>query len=92
MLGAMLLAALVSSCRKDYPPKIEICQFDGYGGADCILKDGSKVYRTPSELENYIGTNPDDQANFAAWCYGATQAEIKGFYETRHVGRNAPSQ
>jgi hypothetical protein len=67
-LGVLLCLAL-ASCRKDKPPVIEICILDGLGGADCVEHDGSKVYRAPSELRNYVGTNPEDQAEFAAWCY-----------------------
>lgn len=88
-LGALLLVS-PAGCRKDLPPKIELCQFDGYGGADCILKDGTYVYKVPSELKNFLGTNPDDQAAFAAWCYGATPAEMKAYYE--RTGRLTPSQ
>lgn len=73
-LGKMLLLVLAfpllsSGCRESVPPKIEICIGDGFGGADCIEADGSKLYKSPSALKNYWMTNEPDQANFTAWCY-----------------------
>lgn len=70
--GKLLLAAsviLLSSCRSSTPPKIEVCLGNGFGGADCILKDGARKERLPSELQNYWMTNQDDIAAFSAWCY-----------------------
>jgi hypothetical protein len=79
-LGSLLCLALaLNSCRKDYPPKIELCQLDGFGGADCIERDGSVVYKTPQMLKNYISTNPEDQATFTAWCYQATTNEVRRY-------------
>lgn len=70
-----VLFLIVLACRRDYPPKIELCQFDGFGGADCIARDGSVVYKTPEQLKNYLGTNPDDNAAFVTWCYQANGKE-----------------
>lgn len=69
--GAALCLALVTlnGCRKDQPPAVELCQLDGFGGADCIAKDGSKLYRAPSELKNFIALSPADEEAFATWCY-----------------------
>ena len=63
---------LLSSCRSSQPPKIEICLGNGFGGADCILKDGTRKERLPSELQNYWMTNQDDISAFSAWCYNTS--------------------
>ena len=63
------LALVLVSCRDSVPPPIEICIGDGFGGAKCIERDGSKLYRTPSELTNYWLTNQPDMQAFSSWCY-----------------------
>lgn len=70
---------VLSSCRRDYPPVIEICILDGLGGGDCVEKDGTKLYRPPSEMKNYWTTSQDDMADFSSWCFKSTvgQAEIQ---------------
>ena len=78
-LGRLLLVALafpLASCRDSQPPKIEICIGDGFGGADCVEADGSKLYRAPSALTSYWMTSEPDEANFASWCYQTTQQEV----------------
>lgn len=77
LLWAALLA--LSSCRRDYPPVVEVCILDGVGGGDCIEKDGSKLYRAPSEMKNYWATSQDDMAQFSSWCFKSSlnQAEIE---------------
>jgi hypothetical protein len=77
-LGALLFLAiaLLSSCREDSPPVIEICIGDGLGGADCILKDGSKIWRSPTDLQNYWMTNQVDMGEFSAWCYQTDKIEL----------------
>lgn len=79
--GSLLLVALALlplSCRNSVPPKIEICIGDGVGGADCIEPDGTKMFRLPSQLQNYWMTSEADEANFSSWCYESTKnvAEI----------------
>ena len=79
----VVLASLLSllSCKQSKPPAIEICILDGVGGADCIERDGTKVYKVPSELMNYWATNQDDQAAFASWCYGAQREHVNQVME-----------
>lgn len=79
-IGAMFLVVLalsLSSCRHDTPPSIEICIGDGFGGADCIEKDGSRLYRSPSALKNYWLTNEADEAAYASWCYKTSSTSIE---------------
>lgn len=64
-----LVLALLTSCRKDHPPEIMICIADGAGGMDCDIPGVGKVYKAPSETENYWATSQEDFAKFAAWCY-----------------------
>jgi hypothetical protein len=79
--GKLFLVALgllaLSACRDSVPPKIEVCIGDGFGGADCVEADGSKLYKSPSALENYWMTSQPDEANFASWCYDTTPAVAK---------------
>lgn len=77
--GLMLSSILaLASCRTSRPPLIDICILDGIGGADCVLKDGSKASLLPSQLKNYWSTPEPDIAAFSSWCYktdlGTTQA------------------
>lgn len=72
----LVLGLALSACRSSTPPKIEVCILDGYGGADCVERDGSKLYRKPSELTNFWATNQVDQAAFASWCYKATPDQV----------------
>lgn len=65
------------SCRTDKPPKIEICTLDGFGGGDCILADGTRAYRSPSEMTNYWTTNQADMARFTAWCYDTSVQNVR---------------
>lgn len=66
---ALALLLSLAACRQSKPPSIEVCITDGVGGADCIEKDGSKLYRPPSQFENYWATNQSDQAALISWCY-----------------------
>lgn len=79
--GKTLLAGLGlllnSSCRDSVPPKIEICIGDGFGGADCIETDGSRKYKSPSELLNYWMTSESDEANYTSWCYGTSERNVQ---------------
>ena len=70
----LVCLGLLSSCRKDPPPAIEICILDGHGGGDCVEADGKKLYRLPSEMTNYWSTGEADMKNFSSWCYGTTPA------------------
>lgn len=90
--GVLLCLVLaISNCRRDFPPSIELCQLDGLGGADCIEKDGTQIYRSPSELENYIATNPDDEAAFAAWCYDTSKENVNKYVNSAsHPRRQMP--
>ena len=80
----LALGIFFNSCKKDYAPKIDICILDGFGGMDCVLKDGSKKYLPPSETLNMWATTQDDMAKFTAWCYGADIKTVhKELIETR---------
>jgi len=48
-----------------------MCQLDGFGGADCVARDGTVGYKTPEQLRNYLSSNPDDYAELITWCYQA---------------------
>lgn len=77
--GALLclgLGLVLPSCRNDAPPRVEVCIGDGFGGADCVETNATQLYRSPSMLKNYWMTGQPDEANFAAWCYGATPAQV----------------
>lgn len=70
---------LSASCRKDPPPPFDyICTLDGFGGGDCVLQDGTRKYRLPSEMLDHWSTNQASFARYASWCYGGTpkQAEV----------------
>jgi hypothetical protein len=72
MLGIALLAFLVllSSCRKDPPPPIDICEGDGVGGAYCTLSDGSHIQLLPSQLKRaWIIPDQEQAKAFVNWCY-----------------------
>lgn len=91
-LGSLfcLVLATLSSCRKDYPPRTDICELDGFGGADCVLKSGTEVYKAPSELKNYIARSPEDEAAFTAWCYKVSPDQVKQVWEQmKHEARQA---
>jgi len=77
----VVLALALTSCRNSIPPKIEVCILDGYGGGDCVEPDGTRLYRTPSMLTNYWATSGSDEANFAGWCYQATQEQVRPVME-----------
>lgn len=90
----MLLVAsalFLSSCRSDKPPAVEVCILDGFGGGDCILKDGSKKYRAPSEMLNFWATSQEDMAQFSSWCYESpmttTQSHLQVIAESTHAVR-----
>ena len=72
----VVLFLFMGACRSSVPPLIEICILDSFGSADCLLADGTKVVKLPSELTNYWATNQPDQARFAAWCYDTSQQVI----------------
>lgn len=83
-LGKTFFLALVilTSCRKDYAPKTDLCELDGFGGADCVLKDGTTKYKYPSELQNWIARSPEEEAQFVAWCYKTNPEQIKEIWQT----------
>lgn len=93
--GRLLLIALVAlaSCRSDNPPSIDICIGDGFGGADCLLKDGTKIYLKPSQLKNAWISNQEDMKAFTSWCYDTTKeavdARMKQLTEELGHGPNA---
>lgn len=73
----VVLATLLDGCRTSQPPKISIiCLGDGFGGADCATATGLKVYKKPSELKDFWMTTEVDEANFSAWCYDTSKANI----------------
>lgn len=87
MPGVWLLAVLVllPNCRSSIPPAIEICLGDGVGGADCIERDNTKIYRPPSELKNYWMTNEPDEAAFASWCYNANPDQVQAVMNQKRL-------
>lgn len=77
-LWPLVALFLLSGCpRKDPAPCIEICINDGLGGADCAECGAPNKYRTPSEMENYVSTNPQDQLKYTSWCTGADPKEVQ---------------
>lgn len=84
------LACFISACRRDLPPKIDICIGDGFGGADCVLKTGEKAYRSPSELKNYWATTQADMAAFSSWCYQASPQVIEAQMKAIEEAARAP--
>ena len=78
-LVALLLDT--TACRGTVPPKIPICIGDGFGGADCVEKDGSSGYRAPSELKNYWMTDQGSMSQFSAWCYRTSSREVRPHME-----------
>lgn len=68
-LASLVASATLSGCNGSIPPNILICTADGYGGADCVEKDGARRYRGPSELENFWMTDQESMNEFASWCY-----------------------
>ena len=77
----LVLGLLASGCRESAPPPMIICQGDGFGGADCVDKDGTRIHKAPSELENFWMTDQDGMRGFSAWCYdtsiGVTEAALQ---------------
>jgi hypothetical protein len=78
-LGGMLLVVpgLLHSCRESKPPSIEICILSPQGGADCVERDGSQTFKTPSQIENYWATNQEDMKAFSSWCYDTYRQVIE---------------
>ncbi len=85
--GAMLcLAVATLSCRTSSPPPLDTCLGDGFGGADCSLREGSSLlakcvslanggyYCPPSATKNMWMTTQEDMRNFAAFCYDVDQS------------------
>jgi len=56
------------ACRPDKPPVIELCGMKR-GTGYCITKEGAKVKRLPSEMENYQCMPRDDAEAFVNWAY-----------------------
>lgn len=91
--GVMLLVVLGSvlssgGCRKDSPPRIDICLGDGAGGADCVLREGSDLlgkcireergwYCPPSALENAWMTTQGDMEAWSSWCYNTSKKNVR---------------
>lgn len=75
-LCLVLATLLISSCRKDQPPAIDVCILDGVGGGNCVFKDGSRHYLVPSEMKNYWATSQSDMSEWSAWCYQASPKAI----------------
>jgi len=48
-----------------------ICITDGYGGMDCSMADGSRLYLPPSKSGNMWATTQSDMQNLLSWCYGS---------------------
>ena len=74
-LAAALL--LISGCRTQPAPIIEVCILDGFGGGDCVEPDGTKIYKMPSQMKNYWSTNESDEARYAAFCNDASPEQVR---------------
>lgn len=90
LLAVVLLSTLGSAgCRKSKPPEIDICLHDGFGGGDCLLRQGSRLratcsvdpegrfYCPPSALENMWMTTPEDMEAYSAWAYDTSRKNVK---------------
>lgn len=56
-------------CDPEKAPKVERCIWNDDGTAECLQADGETfISRSAKELENYIGTNPDDYRRTVEWC------------------------
>lgn len=93
--GKRLLVALgcllsLSACRKDPPPKIDIGTGDGFGGANAVLKNGTREYWPPSKLKNAWITNQEDMAAFAAWCYDIDVETARAALENLRANTEEP--
>jgi len=78
--GVLLCLSLgLASCRKDPPPILSIiCLGDGFGGADCSLADGTKVWKSPTELKDFWMTTNADMQNYVSWCYKTNNTAAVG--------------
>jgi malic enzyme len=69
-----------------------VCIGDGFGSADCILREGSRLralcsfhddangagwYCPPSALENAWITTAEDMESFSQFCYGASKKVVR---------------
>lgn len=71
------LVALLNSCTTTSPPPFNfICTGDGFGGADCKDKNGSRTYRGPGQLQNVWITDQESINRFGAWCYRTKPEEL----------------
>lgn len=70
----LLLSLALVSCRESKAPIIDQCTGDGFGGANCVLKDNTRVYLSPMQLKNYWISSPQDMNLFVAWCYDVPPA------------------
>ena len=68
----ILMLFCVCGCRTSTPPTIEVCILTGFGSADCVEPDGTKVQKLPSELNNYWSTSESDMERWTQWCYGSS--------------------
>lgn len=67
-IGLLSLYLSIGGCRQDNPPVIELCGMKT-GLAFCVLKDGTKVKRLPSTMDNYQCLPRDDFEAFVSWAY-----------------------
>ena len=73
----LLLSLALVSCRESKAPLIDVCTGDGFGGANCVLKDNSRVYLSPMNLKGYWITSPEDMKNFVSWCYAVSPGQVE---------------
>jgi hypothetical protein len=71
------LALLLSGCRESSPPAIPIGTLDGFGGGDWVLEDGTRKYKSPSEMTNNWVTTQQGMVLFASWCYDIPPEEAE---------------
>ena len=47
------------------------------GGGDCVEVDGTKVFKTPSQMNNYWCTNESDEERYASYCNDTSTETVK---------------
>ncbi len=85
---AILFSAGSTGCKSEKAPAIDVCLGDGFGGASCVLREGSELrskchysetvnakgwYCPPSSLENMWMTTQRDMESFSSFCYDVSR-------------------
>lgn len=92
----LVLVSILTDCRSDHPPPIDVGTGDGFGGGDFVLVPGSPLialcqpeevngkkgyYCPPTALNQAWITSQWSMARFASWCYGAPIGEVTSVME-----------